>query len=305
LGESGTGKELIARAIHDRSRRADRPFLAVNCGALSESVLESELFGHVRGAFTGATGSRRGLFEEASGGTLFLDEVGEMPTQTQVRLLRVLESREVKPVGTNETRKVDVRVIAATNRNLLTATRAGTFREDLYYRLNVVSIDVPPLRDRVSDVPQLVHHFVARFSDKFGKPLKAVTPEALEALTAYGWPGNVRELQNVIERSVLFARGESVTRDDLPAPIVTARREVHALDGTLALPMSTATEAFERDYVSNAMRRSKGNITEAARLAGVDRSNFRRILKRHGMVTQSGSDDTNDGEDRKDPPRSR
>ncbi|MFI5301326.1 MAG: sigma-54-dependent transcriptional regulator [Polyangiales bacterium] len=304
LGESGTGKELVARAIHDRSRRADRPFLAVNCGALSESVLESELFGHVRGAFTGATASRRGLFEEASGGTLFLDEVGEMPPATQVRLLRVLESREVKPVGTNETRKVDVRVIAATNRNLLTATRAGSFREDLYYRLNVVSLDVPPLRDRADDIPVLVHHFVARFAERFSKNVRRLEPDAIEALCAFGWPGNIRELQNVIERGVLFAKGETISRDELPPAISGARREVKVPETACSMPMSAAIEGFEREYVSSALKRSKGNITEAARVAGVDRSNFRRILKRHGLITRSGSDDTmdsSDGDDRDDP----
>ena len=189
LGESGTGKELVARALHERSRRSSKPFMAVNCGALAESVLESELFGHVRGAFTGAVTARKGLFEEASGGTLFLDEVGEMPLSIQVRLLRVLEEREVRPVGSNETRKVDVRLIAATNRNLVAATRAGAFREDLFYRLNVVSIETPALRDRASDIPLLAHHFLALYAKKLGKSVKRIEPDALEILCAYKWPG--------------------------------------------------------------------------------------------------------------------
>jgi DNA-binding NtrC family response regulator len=283
LGESGTGKELIARAIHDRSRRAGKAFLPVNCGAFAESLLESELFGHARGAFTGATGARKGLFEEASSGTIFLDEIGEMPLPLQVRLLRVLEAREVRPVGSNETRKVDVRVIAATNRDLAAATRAGTFREDLYYRLNVVCIDAPPLRARSNDIPLLVHHFVERYAKELGKVVDRIEPEALHLLCAHPWPGNVRELQNAIERSVVLSKEGAITVDLLPPSV--------ALDGALegglrrpyTLPLGPALEAFERSYIVDSMRKAKGNIAEAARAAGVDRSNFRRLLKRHGI----------------------
>jgi two-component system response regulator HydG len=283
LGESGTGKELIARALHDRSRRASRPFMAINCGALAESVLESELFGHVRGAFTGALAARKGLFEEASSGTLFLDEVGETPLSIQVRLLRVLEQREVRPVGSNETRKVDVRLIAATNRNLAAATRAGTFREDLFYRLNVVSIEAPPLRDRASDIPLLVHHFIALYAKKLEKNVKRIEPDALQLLCAYGWPGNVRELQNAIERSVLLARDEVITLDVLPPSVGRVSTGERVLRRPYALPLAAALAAFERSYLEHTVAEARGNIAEAARSAGVDRSNFRRLMKRYHL----------------------
>ena len=283
LGESGTGKELIARAIHERSRRAFRPFMAVNCGALAESVLESELFGHVRGAFTGAVAARKGLFEEASSGTLFLDEVGEMPPSIQVRLLRVLEEREVRPVGSNETRKVDVRIIAATNRDLGAATRAGTFREDLFYRLNVVSIETPALRDRASDIPLLAHHFLALYTKKFEKSVKRIEPDALQLLCAYHWPGNVRELQNAIERSVLLARDEDITVDALPPSVGRMTTGERTLRRPYTLPLAAALSAFERSYIEHTLLETRGNIAEAARNAGVDRSNFRRLIRRHGI----------------------
>ncbi len=283
LGESGTGKELIARAIHERSRRAARPFMAINCGALAESVLESELFGHVKGAFTGAMTSRKGLFEEASSGTLFLDEVGEMPLSLQVRLLRVIEEREIRPVGSNETRKVDVRLVAATNRNLGVATRAGTFREDLFYRLNVVSIEAPPLRDRASDIPLLAHHFLARYAKKLEKNVKRIQPDALQLMTTYAWPGNVRELQNAMERAVLLARDETVTVDGLPPSIGQMTSGERTLRRPYTLPLSAATNAFERSYIEHTLVDARGNIAEAARNAGVDRSNFRRLIRRHGM----------------------
>ena len=255
LGESGTGKELVARAVHERSRRSGKQFMAINCGALAESVLESELFGHVRGAFTGAVTGRKGLFEEASGGTLFLDEVGEMPLPLQVRLLRVLEEREVRPVGSNEARKVDVRLIAATNRNLVTATRAGTFREDLFYRLNVVSIDTPPLRDRATDIPLLVHHFVERYAHQLGKEVKRIEPEALQILCTYGWPGNVRELQNAIERSVVLAREEVITVDVLPPALArVARRAIAPLRRPYTLPMSGGDRVRAQLHPAHAAR---------------------------------------------------
>lgn len=285
LGESGTGKELIARAIHERSRRAARPFMAINCGALAESVLESELFGHVRGAFTGAMAARKGLFEEASSGTLFLDEVGEMPLSIQVRLLRVIEEREIRPVGSNETRKVDVRLVAATNRNLAVATRAGTFREDLFYRLNVVSIEAPALRDRASDIPLLSHHFLALYAKKLQKNVKRFQPEALQLLSTYTWPGNVRELQNAIERAVLLARDEAVTVDALPPSVGQMTAGDRTLRRPYTLPLSAAVNAFERSYIEHALVAARGNIAEAARNAGVDRSNFRRLIRRCGIDT--------------------
>jgi two-component system, NtrC family, response regulator HydG len=283
LGESGTGKELIARALHERSRRAERPFLAINCGALAESVLESELFGHARGAFTGAVGARKGLFEEATTGTLFLDEVGEMPPSIQVRLLRVIEEREVRPVGSNETRKVDVRLIAATNRNLAAATRAGTFREDLFYRLNVVSIDAPPLRDRASDIPLLAHHFLALYAKKLDKNVKRIQPDALQVLCAYNWPGNVRELQNAIERAVLLAKDDVITVEALPPSVGQMSSGDRTLRRPYTLPLAAAIHAFERSYIEHTLLGAHGNVAEAARTAGVDRSNFRRLVRRHGI----------------------
>ena len=282
LGESGTGKELVARAIHNCGPRKLKPFLAINCGALAESVLDSELFGHVRGAFTGAVGARKGLFEEASGGTIFLDEVGELPASLQVKLLRVLQEHEVRPVGSNEVRHVDIRVLAATNRDLLSATRDKSFREDLYYRLNVVCIEVPPLRERPADIGPIVHHFLRKYSRRLDKPIKTLTPQALELLTQYSWPGNVRELENAIERSTILAPGDVITADLLPA----ACRENSTsppVDASSSLPLAQAVRQYERGCVQHALARAGGNLAEAARLAGVDRSNFRRLVKRHGL----------------------
>jgi two-component system response regulator HydG len=284
LGESGTGKELVARAIHGGSSRAAKPFLAINCGALTETVLESELFGH------GAVNARKGLFEEASAGTIFLDEIGEMPLALQVRLLRVLEAREVRPVGSNETRRVDVRVIAATNRDLLAATRDMTFREDLYYRLNVVSIDVPSLRERASDIPLLVHHFVDRYAKQFKKSVRRIEPDALQLLCAHAWPGNVRELQNAIERSVVLAKAEGITVDVLPLALTQMPASDRTMRKPYRLPLADAIVAFERTYIEHTLREARGNVAEAARAASVDRSNYRRLLKRHGIEPSEFSD---------------
>jgi transcriptional regulator with PAS, ATPase and Fis domain len=281
LGESGTGKELVARAIHEQSARARGVFLAVNCGALAESVLESELFGHARGAFTGAVNARKGLFEAASGGTLLLDEIGEMPLPLQVRLLRVLEQREVRPVGSNEARKIDVRVVASTNRDLEAAITAGTFRSDLFYRLNVVSIDVPSLRDRAEDIPLLVHHFMALHAKRLGKVVSGIEPDAMQLLCAHTWPGNVRELQNAVERAVVLARPEGITLDVLPPTLTRSPANERTIRRPYTLPLADAIHAFERSYIEHTLREAKANIAEAARAANVDRSNFRRLLKRH------------------------
>jgi transcriptional regulator with PAS, ATPase and Fis domain len=233
-GESGTGKELVARAIHYRSSRKDKPFVAVNCSALTETLLESELFGHVKGSFTGATGNKKGLFEAADGGTIFLDEIGDVPPATQVRLLRVLQEGEVKRVGANEPVKVDVRVIAATHVDLSRAKEQGKFREDLFYRLNVITIDLPPLRDRPEDVPLLAHHFLKVYAGKADKKVSGISPRAMEALTCNRWTGNVRELENVIERAVVLTSKEVLDTDDLPpgfqdAPPAGAQVEVFSL----------------------------------------------------------------------------
>ncbi|MCC6751663.1 MAG: sigma-54-dependent Fis family transcriptional regulator [Deltaproteobacteria bacterium] len=284
LGESGTGKELVARAIHERSPRRIRAFIAVNCSALSESLLESELFGHVKGAFTGAIAARRGLFEEASGGTLFLDEIGDVSLALQVRLLRALQEGEVKPVGASEARKVDARVIAATHRDLHAAMGAGTFRQDLYYRLNVLSIELPPLRRRPDDIPLLVQHFIQKYAARHGRAVNRVEDAALERLLAYAWPGNVRELENVVQRAVLLAQGEAITAELLPRPLrgELPPMEVAASDEALFTEArAQALASFERRYLERVLAAEQGNLARAARRAGLDKSNFRRMVRRH------------------------
>jgi formate hydrogenlyase transcriptional activator len=237
LGETGTGKELIARAIHNRSARRDRPLVKVNCTAISAGLVESELFGHVKGAFTGAQERRAGRFELADGGTLFLDEIGELPLETQVKLLRVLQEQEFEPVGSSRPVRVDVRVIAATNRDLQDAVRSGRFRPDLFYRLNVFPIEIPPLRERRADIPQLVMFFLLRFSRKLGKQISAVAPEVMQRLSAYEWPGNIRELQNVIERAVVLCEGSVLEIDLAPLTAVPGQdREPVPPSGTAEVP---------------------------------------------------------------------
>ncbi len=366
LGESGTGKELVARAIHQRSARASKPFVAVNCAAIPKELVESELFGHVRGAFTGAQSARTGLFESAHGGTILLDEVGDLPLAAQVKLLRTLQEGEVKRVGSDETKIVDVRVLAATNVDLQTKIANGSFRRDLYYRLNVIALPLPPLRQRGDDVTVLAYHFVQKYARRMNRDVKKITPDALEGLRTYNWPGNVRELEHAIEHAVVLAQGDAITLGDLPfgredpndtwaldvptnvrsisipqelgstartgrpaseyddeddeddeataalfsgapgplssghagsgsAPALSSAappphasgeaaadlREILAL---LDLPYSEAKrralEAFDRAYVSELLKRSGGNLSEAARKAGLDRSNFRRIVRK-------------------------
>ncbi len=291
-GESGTGKELVARALHGKSPRRGHPFVALNCGALTETLLESELFGHMKGAFTGAQRDQKGLFDAADGGTIFLDEIGDIPLSTQVRLLRVLQEGEIKRVGSADSVKVDVRVIAATHRDLPKLVKTGKFREDLFYRLNVIAIPLPSLRDRIEDVPLLAHHFLRRYTDRLGKRVRTLSPEAIELLCGYRWPGNVRELENAIERAVVLCRGESVTQVDLP-PAVTGRtaplvRDTPALgDEALWLTQSyaaakeAALRRFEKSYVEALMRACDNNISAAARKAGMDRSNFKRVLRKY------------------------
>src|SRR2546426_10991392 len=234
-GETGTGKELIARALHNRSARKDRPLVKVNCGAIAAGLVESELFGHMKGAFTGALERRVGRFELAHGGTIFLDEIGELPLETQVKLLRVLQEQEFEPVGSSRTLRVDVRVIAATNRDLQEAVRTGRFRSDLFYRLNVFPLELPPLRERRSDIPHLVALCVSRFSRRFGKKIDGVSQESMDRLMSYRWPGNVRELQNVMERAVVLSEGPTLRLDQDLVPVV-------ASEGGLATPEFTAPE---------------------------------------------------------------
>ena len=292
-GESGTGKELVARAIHFRSQRKDKPFVAVNCSALTETLLESELFGHMKGAFTGATNNKKGLFEAADGGTIFLDEIGDVPPATQVRLLRVLQEGEVKRVGANEPVKVDVRVIAATHVDLAKAKDTGKFREDLFYRLNVITIDLPPLRSRPEDVPLLAHHFLKMYASKLGKTVTGFTPRAMEALTVNRWTGNVRELENVIERAVVLTSNEVLDVEDLPpgfqeSPHAGSPVEVFSLAHLpYAQAKRLAMRAFERRYLTALLEKNNNNVSSAARAAGVDRSNFRRLLKQYEVAGRS------------------
>ena len=282
-GESGTGKELVARALHELSPRHAGPFVPVNCAALPESILESELFGYERGAFTGANSRKEGRFDRADKGTLLLDEIAEMSPSVQAKLLRVVQQGEFERLGGVAAVKVDVRLIAATNRDLVSEVRAGRFREDLYYRLNVVAIALPPLRDRPEDIPLLADHFLQRFSRRNEKAVSGMTPEALAALSAYSWPGNVRELENTIERAVVLGRGNQLTIDDLPESIRASGGEqpspsggvyggklaATALGGTLPVPLGTPLEEVERMLIRETLRYTRGDKTLAARLLGI------------------------------------
>jgi DNA-binding NtrC family response regulator len=286
-GESGTGKELVARSIHLSSDRRDRAFVAVNCGALTETLLESELFGHVKGSFTGAIGEKPGLFEEASGGTIFLDEIGETSPSFQVRLLRVLQEQEIRRVGGNKTIKVDARVIAATNRDLQEMVKAGTFREDLYYRLGVVELAVPALRDRREDIPALLDHFLSEFGRKDGQTYQ-LHPEARRVLEAYSWPGNVRELGNAVENLTQLSRGREITVDDLPAKIQAdvLRRALRRPEGGEGIPAMIedwpTLDELERRYIQVLIGKHKEK-QRIAEILGVDRTTLYRKLKRYGF----------------------
>jgi two-component system response regulator GlrR len=275
FGASGTGKELLARAIHRASPRSQAPFVAVNCGAIPEGLLESELFGHKKGSFTGAVADRRGLFQAAQGGTLFLDEIGDMPLPLQVKLLRALEERKIRPVGSHENFDVDVRVIAATHRKLEERIASGEFREDLYYRLNVVKLYIPTLAERREDIPLLANHFLTRLAERYRRGRLALSPDATQLLVSAPWPGNVRQLLNVIEQAVALA-----TTEVIPESLV--RQALDAGDTTLT-PLDEARRAFERDYLVRILKITGGNVTKAARLAGRNRTEFYRLLERHSL----------------------
>ncbi|MFY9908219.1 MAG: sigma-54 dependent transcriptional regulator [Candidatus Sulfotelmatobacter sp.] len=282
-GESGVGKDLIARAIHEKSRRASGPFIKINSTAIPESLLESELFGYEKGAFTGANLSKPGKFELADKGTLFLDEIGDVPPATQVKLLRVLQEREFERLGGTKTVKVDVRLIAATNRDLREALEQRTFREDLYYRLNVVPIDIAPLRQRKEDIPELVNLFISRFAGDSGKPVESISPEAMQILLNYHWPGNVRELQNIIERGCALAKGTVLEASDIHLDVRPAKA---SNGGSGFLPEGMTLERWEDEMIQEALRRANGNKSQAARLLGLSRNALRYRLSKIGIIDE-------------------
>lgn len=286
-GKSGTGKELVARAIHSNSDRSDKPFIAINCGAIPENLFESELFGHKKGSFTGASADKDGVFVAANKGTLFLDEIGEIPLNVQVTLLRALQEREVKPIGANYTKSFDTRIICATNRNLKEEVEQGNFREDLFYRLNIVEIHMPVLSERKEDIPLLVRHFVDKYNRELNRLVKGVDSEAMRMLMSYEWKGQVRELENVIERSILLTDNEYIQPEDLPPSICESDTE-----DTPDLPLDTeslneAVHAFERHHITHVLKRAEGNRSEAARLMGIDPSTLYRKMEKLGISLEN------------------
>ena len=284
-GESGTGKELVARHLHRRSPRASAPFIAVNCGAIPEALLESELFGHAKGAFTGATADREGLFADADGGTLFLDELGELPIALQVKLLRALQEGEVRRVGDDASRRVDVRVVAATSRNLESEVAEGRFRADLFYRVNVVRIHLPPLRERSEDVPELVRHFIDRFNARLGLRVTGASAAAMRALIDYPWPGNVRELENIVERAMVLADHDRIDLAQLPAllPPATTALPSDDIAASLDLSVKRRTDALERVLIREALSRTQGNRTRAAKLLDLSHRALLYKIREYGI----------------------
>jgi two-component system nitrogen regulation response regulator NtrX len=286
-GENGTGKELVARAIHKRSLRPDGPFITVNCAAIPEELIESELFGHEKGAFTGATARREGRFELAHNGTIFLDEIADMSLSTQAKVLRTLQEQEIQRVGGTKTVKIDVRVIAASNKVLEDEIREGRFREDLYYRLNVIPFKVPPLRERAEDIPQLAGYFIEEFSAEYGKKPKALAEDALELFKAYPWPGNVREMRNIIERLVIMAPGETVTAEMVPPPVRDASPSLPSTGSYTGFgSLKEAKAAFERDYIRASLVENNWNVSRTAEALQVERSNLHRKINALGIETQ-------------------
>jgi transcriptional regulator with GAF, ATPase, and Fis domain len=310
-GESGTGKELVARAIHENSPRALKPLVVVNCGAIPSQLLEAEFFGHVKGAFTGATQNRQGRFELAHGGTLFLDEVGDIPLHLQVKLLRALQTRQFEPIGSSKTMEVDVRIIAATNRDLEGAVQTREFREDLYYRLNVIPFKIPSLRERQTDVPILVSHFVKQFNELAGASVEPPTEKALEALLNYGWPGNIRELENLMERLVILKGSGAIELADLPHGVLQSYIAEQSLgDGAFSewefpkmmlpnsgLDLKAVVSAFENHLVDQALARTNGNKNRASELLSMNRTTLVEKLRKRGMIIPIGPRSKRDGED--------
>jgi DNA-binding NtrC family response regulator len=291
-GESGAGKDLIARAIHQHSRRASGPFVKINCAAIPENLLESELFGYEKGAFTGATTSKPGKFELADKGSIFLDEIGDVPPTIQVKLLRVLQEREFERLGGTKTLRVDVRLVAATNRDLRLALEQGTFREDLYYRLNVVPINIPPLREHKQDIPDLVRVFLERFAPEAGKQIKGVTPAAMKRLMEFHWPGNVRELENIIERAVALSTSDLIDAEDIRLDLSPARpRSSNGDSGAPFPPPGVTLEEFEDEIIREALRRAGGNKSQAARLLGLSRNALRYRLSKMGVPDEDTGED--------------
>ena len=286
LGENGTGKEVVARLIHQHSARRNRPFVEVNCAAIPEELIETELFGHVRGAFTGAIADRPGRFEQADGGTLFLDEVGDMSLKTQAKVLRVLQEQSLERVGGGQRLRVDVRVLAATNKDLQAEIRQGRFREDLFFRLSVVPVAIPPLRERREDIPVLAEHFMATISREYGRRMRRLTPEALARLQAYDWPGNVRELRNAVERLIIMGHDDRVTAEEVAflgdGHLQGALRDPAAEAGSLRL--SEARDAFEREFILRTLARAQGNMSRTADLLGLERSNLYKKMRAFGIL---------------------
>lgn len=278
-GPSGTGKELVARAIHFSSKREKKPFIAINCGAIPKDLVESELFGHKKGAFTGAISDKDGVFVAANKGTVFLDEVGEIPLSQQVNLLRVIQEREVKPIGSNKMIQFDTRIIAATNKNLEKEIEEGNFREDLYYRLNVVEIPLPTLQERKEDIPLLAHHFLKKYSKELNRPVKGIASDAMGALISFEWKGQVRELENIIERAVLLGNSEFITLEDLPNSIQESKDDF-SYD---ADSLEDAVQTFEKHHIMSVLKRTDGNKAETARLLGIDPSTLYRKMERMGI----------------------
>ncbi|MFW7379835.1 MAG: sigma-54-dependent transcriptional regulator [Oligoflexus sp.] len=287
LGESGTGKELVARAIHKASKRKDRRFEAINCGAIPENLLESELFGHKRGSFTDAKADRKGIFEICDGGTLLLDEIGDMPISLQTKLLRVLQERQVTPIGASRPIDIDTRVVAATHRDILDEVKRHHFREDLYFRLSVVVIHIPPLRHRIEDLPILINHFLNQFNKRFDKNVNPPSKAVLTRLQSYDWPGNIRELQNAVERGVVLARENELDIKDMFQHLHSShperQNEASLVEKAFAMPLTDAKQFFEKEYVEHLLKEAKGNISEVARKSGRYRADIYRLMERYGF----------------------